>query len=234
MDDSGRAGGRSRILEAVVDVIADEGIDKASVRAVAQRAGVSIGAVQHHFRTKAQMLEGAMSQLTALFEAQARGDAATRADVAGMKTDTEREKVGSEHQESPGDPLLVLHTMCTGLALVDEDARRLGGVWLDFVATSRVNEGLAGIHRSAWARLRGLFAYLLAEIEPGHASPAGAADLLLASLDGIAVSRMTEPQYMTAERAREIVEAALSAARALGGVGPTGAPGVRAAGESQA
>lgn len=140
-----------------------------------------------------------------------------------METDTEGGNACSERQGGPGDPLLVLHTLCTGLALVDEDARRRGGVWLDFVAASRVNEGLAGIHRSAWARLRGLFAYLIAEIEPGHASPAEAADLLLASLDGIAVSRMTEPLYMTAERAREVVESALSAARALGGVGPTGA-----------
>lgn len=201
---TGTTDGRSRILAAVVDVIADEGIDRTSVRAVAQRAGVSIGAVQHHFKTKAQMLEGAMAQLTALFESQARDDAAGGADA-------------------PDDPLLVLRTVCTGLALVDEETRRLGGVWLDFVAASRVNEGLAGIHRSAWARLRGLFAYLITEIEPGHTSPESAADLLLASLDGIAVSRMTEPQYMTADRARGLVETALSAARAVEGGRSSGA-----------
>lgn len=215
-DGSGITGGRSRILEAVVDVIADEGIDRASVRAVAQRAGVSIGAVQHHFRTKAQMLEGAMAQLTALFEAQARDDAAAGAEAPDSPG-------GSARQDGPGDPLLVLRTMCIGLALVDEESRRLGGVWLDFVATSRVNEGLAGIHRSAWARLRGLFAYLISEIEPGHTGPESAADLLLASLDGIAVSRMTEPQYMTAERAQRLVEAALVAARAVEGRRSSGA-----------
>ena len=57
-------GGREGILDAIVYVIADEGIAKASVRTVAQRAGVSIGAVQYHFRTTAQMLEGAMARLT--------------------------------------------------------------------------------------------------------------------------------------------------------------------------
>lgn len=189
--------GRERILAAVVDVIADEGIDRASVRAVAQRAGVSIGAVQHHFRTKAQMLEGAMAHLTARFEAEARSDAAATA-------------FGVDEPDGPPDPLLVLRTMCAGLALLDEGDRRVGGVWLDFVAASRVNGGLAEIHRTAWSRLRGLFAHLMAQAEPGHPDVEAAADLLLACLDGIAVSRMTEAEHMTAARAERTMEAALS------------------------
>lgn len=219
---TGTTGGRSRILEAVVDVIADEGIDRTSVRAVAQRAGVSIGAVQHHFKTKAQMLEGAMAQLTALFESQARDDSAGGADRPA-RADAPDGRDGADRRDGPDDPLRTLHAMCTGLALVDEETRRQGGVWLDFVAASRVNEGLAAIHRRAWSRLRGLFAHLITEIDPGHASPESAADLLLAALDGIAVSRMTEPQHMTAERARGLVETALSAARAVEGGHSSGA-----------
>lgn len=203
--------GRSRILEAIVDVIADEGIERASVRAVAQRAGVSIGAVQHHFRTKAQMLEGAMSFLTVQFEAHAHS-AASQADP-GLDDDVrdDRENPSAEPLR-PGQALAVLRAMCQSLALIDEADRRAGGVWLDFVAASRVHEGLAGIHQGAWARLRGTFASLLEVHTPAHPSPQAAADLLLAGLDGIAVSRMTEPHYMTAARAEAVAEAALAAA----------------------
>lgn len=48
-----------RLIETVCSLIADQGIDRATVREVAAAAGVSIGAVQHHFRTKDDMLEAA-------------------------------------------------------------------------------------------------------------------------------------------------------------------------------
>jgi AcrR family transcriptional regulator len=52
-----------RLAEAVFDVAASRGLDAASVREVAAAAGVSIGAVQHHFATKEQMLAFAFTGL---------------------------------------------------------------------------------------------------------------------------------------------------------------------------
>src|SRR5699024_6177811 len=56
---------RDGIIEAVIAIVADAGFEGLSVRAVAARAGVSLGAVQHHFPTKAEMLTAAMSSIAA-------------------------------------------------------------------------------------------------------------------------------------------------------------------------
>lgn len=228
---SGVRGGREGILDAIVDVIADEGIEKASVRTVAQRAGVSIGAVQHHFQTKAQMLECAMARLTEQFKEQATGLFEESAGSGDRDEASGSDETGASAVDGAGgrapDPQearTALVAMCASLALVDEADRRLGGVWLDFVAASRVHEGLRRIHRDAWAALRGVFAYLIIRRTPDHPEPQRAADMLLAVLDGLAVSRMTEPEHMTGERARAVCEATLAAVLdpGLGGVRPAG------------
>lgn len=52
-----------RITEAIFAIVADQGLDAATVREVARVAGVSIGAVQHHFPTKDAMLAGAFTDV---------------------------------------------------------------------------------------------------------------------------------------------------------------------------
>ena len=47
---------RARLTEVLLDVVADGGLEAATIRTVAERAGVSIGTVQHYFKTKDEML----------------------------------------------------------------------------------------------------------------------------------------------------------------------------------
>ena len=47
---------RQEIAEAVLSLLAKEGLEATSVRDVAKEAGVSAGMVQHHFRTRDEML----------------------------------------------------------------------------------------------------------------------------------------------------------------------------------
>ena len=49
----------------MTSVLVAEGFEGVSVRKVAARAGVSIGAVQHHFPTKDAMLAAAMERASA-------------------------------------------------------------------------------------------------------------------------------------------------------------------------
>ncbi len=46
----------ARLTEVLLDVVADGGLEAATIRTVADRAGVSIGTVQHFFKTKDEML----------------------------------------------------------------------------------------------------------------------------------------------------------------------------------
>jgi TetR/AcrR family transcriptional regulator, transcriptional repressor of bet genes len=47
---------RARLTEVLLAVVSEVGLEGASIRAVAARAGVSIGTVQHYFATKDDML----------------------------------------------------------------------------------------------------------------------------------------------------------------------------------
>jgi AcrR family transcriptional regulator len=50
---------RARLTEVLLTVVAEAGLEAATVRTVADRAGVSIGTVQHYFKTKDDMLRHA-------------------------------------------------------------------------------------------------------------------------------------------------------------------------------
>ena len=43
---------KAKIRNAALDMYAEQGEDRVSMRAVAARAGVTVGLVQHHFKTK--------------------------------------------------------------------------------------------------------------------------------------------------------------------------------------
>jgi AcrR family transcriptional regulator len=51
---------RQRILAAASDVFAEHGFEKASVREVAARAGISVGGIYLYFRTKQELYTGLM------------------------------------------------------------------------------------------------------------------------------------------------------------------------------
>ncbi|MFE1593896.1 TetR/AcrR family transcriptional regulator [Nocardia sp. NPDC058705] len=86
---------RQRLLEATIDCLAETGWAAATVSVVAERAGVSRGAAQHHFPTREDLITAAleymfefrMDQAKAEAEAVnavAQGEGRTRAVVSGL------------------------------------------------------------------------------------------------------------------------------------------------------
>lgn len=57
---------RSQILHAAVVVIARDGADRAKLKDVADQAGVSLGMVQHYFRTRDELMANAFESMMAL------------------------------------------------------------------------------------------------------------------------------------------------------------------------
>ncbi|WP_017557140.1 TetR/AcrR family transcriptional regulator [Nocardiopsis baichengensis] len=55
---------RRRLLEAAVACLADRGVAGTTVGAVAERAGVSRGAAQHHFRTREDLFTAALRHMS--------------------------------------------------------------------------------------------------------------------------------------------------------------------------
>ncbi|MDO3648914.1 TetR/AcrR family transcriptional regulator [Nocardia mangyaensis] len=86
---------RQRLLEATIDCLAETGWAAATVSVVAERAGVSRGAAQHHFPTREDLITGALEYMfdtrmdqstaeAASISEVAEGEGRTRAVVSGL------------------------------------------------------------------------------------------------------------------------------------------------------
>ncbi|WP_431953038.1 TetR/AcrR family transcriptional regulator [Nocardia lijiangensis] len=83
---------KARIRNAAMDLYAQYGAERVSLRAVAAEAGVTLGLVQHHFKTKAG-LEAAVDQLIVDYFAHAVASvpvAGTTAEVAAARDEAVR------------------------------------------------------------------------------------------------------------------------------------------------
>ena len=152
-----------RLLVAVTDLLVAEGYEGVSVRKVAAAAGVSLGAVQHHFPTKDAMLTAAMERATRQFQARLTG------------------------RVDPGsDAATALRAVADELLAVDPAARAASGLWVVQLARSAVDPATAARHGAEWQQVEDLLAELLAGARPDldPAAVRRGAGSLLALVDG--------------------------------------------------
>lgn len=170
-----------RLIDTTIDLVSEGGFEALSVRTVATRTGVSIGAVQHHFPTKSQMLIGAMREIS------------------------QRETRRFEQATADGSPASRRSALLDMLlpSNPDDPATR---VWLQLSARASVDPAVKEINSTIWSRLRTVLADAL---RPQIAQPEEAmlrATELLALCDGLAVSILAEEGAVTSTTARTIVE----------------------------
>ncbi|WP_414937186.1 TetR/AcrR family transcriptional regulator [Amycolatopsis sp. cmx-11-51] len=102
---------RAEIAEALTRLTATRGLEGVSLRHVAAEAGMSMGLVQHYFKTKDEMLLFAVERRSRVYE--------------------ERLKARLETGELPSTPKTILRAIMTEILPLDERAR---GDWLMGVA----------------------------------------------------------------------------------------------------
>lgn len=177
-----------RLLDAVVAVLVDEGFEGVSVRKVAARAGVSIGAVQHHFATKDVMLAAAMDRASAQFLS--RLSARVPADVTAEQA---------------------LRAVADELLGLGPERRSASVIWLARLARASVDEATRRTHAGEWQDIEDLLSGLLHASRPSVAAERNRQDAagLLALLDGLAMAALAEPDRMPADRAELLLAEAL-------------------------
>lgn len=111
-----------RVADAAITVIARDGLDALSVRAVARQAGVTGGAVQHHFPTKNELTLGA-------FDRTLRRQTTRVASLPARRTVTDR----------------LVRELCSILPS-DPDSREEAVVWIAMSAAVTGNEDVAARH----------------------------------------------------------------------------------------
>ncbi|NEM08022.1 TetR family transcriptional regulator C-terminal domain-containing protein [Geodermatophilus normandii] len=182
---------RREIAAAVWRVIRRDGVQGASVRAVAREAGTSMGALRHWFATQDELLHFAMTLV--IEHARARVEAV----VAGAAPDA----------------VLVLRVLEEALPL-DDERRAEAEVWLALTARALTAPTLAALRDRSAEDLLALCRWVLTvladtgDLRPG-ADPSLEAERLYAVLDGLAVHAVTRPSALPAERVREVLAAHL-------------------------
>ncbi|MFB7472971.1 TetR/AcrR family transcriptional regulator [Kitasatospora sp. NPDC056184] len=169
---------RRRVIAEAVCRLADEsGLEGVTVRDVAERAGLSMGAVQRCFRTKEEMLVFALRHVGGRIERR------LRERLGGSPAQSAASAVGYAAEE---------------LALLRAEHRSEARVWLAFLAQAAVSEALAEPLRAGYAVSEELFLALLAEAGADEGTRAVEVRTLLALVDGLTahvlVGRLTEGQ----------------------------------------
>ncbi|MFF0739224.1 TetR/AcrR family transcriptional regulator [Streptomyces sp. NPDC004111] len=118
---------RDRIIDAALDLIADEGVAGISHRKVAARAGVPLGSMTYHFQSMEELLREAFGRfaatIVALFE--------ERLGAAGDPDEARAAVVDLVHDLSSGDQrqLVLTHELYT-LAARQPAYRELTRAWM--------------------------------------------------------------------------------------------------------
>lgn len=167
-----RAQTREALLNATVGMLVEAGFAGVTTRAVADRAGVSIGALQHHFRSKSELVAAAIEHLSAEL---------TRELVARAPTATRSER---ELAEELVDVLWALHKgpLMAAMAELAVAAR----------TNLELRDRLAPVQREAIAASSSVAARLFPRAA-AHAPPAAVMDTALGTLRGLALLRFVDP-----------------------------------------
>ncbi|QUH05368.1 TetR/AcrR family transcriptional regulator [Saccharopolyspora erythraea] len=162
---------REQIADALIRIASREGLEGVSLRDVAAEAGVSMGAVQHYFGTKEQMLLFATTHANGKVSERVREHLA-RADIAPT-------------------PREVVRTVMIEMLPVSPEGRSALLVSIAFMLRALNQPEMAEVYNAEWPKVVGLFTDQLRAargdglLVPG-VDPEREAELLLAVPDGLA------------------------------------------------
>ncbi len=181
---------REEVARATLAVIARDGLDRASMRGIAQEIGCSTGVLTHYFRDKDAILDFALQSIISAVEGA--GEAAAGA----LTLDQFADEISS--------------------ALPDSlDSRQLWKVWINFTAASLSRTEQHRRHhllyegiRDHWSKRFSALAEAGAFSEPIDADEEAA--LLFCLIDGIGIQALISPRIFVTARQRGLVRAHLA------------------------
>jgi AcrR family transcriptional regulator len=183
-------GRRRLIAEAVCRLVDERGFEGVTLRDVAARAQVSMGAVQRCFRTKEEMLVFALGHIS----------------------DRLNERVQAHLARGPAQSAgAALSHMATEISLLREEHRADARVWLAFVAQAAVSEALARTLKANYAGLHEALTRLISKAGEGTEplDPQREARILLALADGLTAHVLIG--HLTPQEAQDVLHTHLAA-----------------------
>ena len=173
---------RSTIAAAAAGLIADDGIEAVTMKGIAQRAGVTTGAVTHYFADK---------------------DAVILAALLFVEAEMRRRLQAAVER---GDPLI--DVLCASLP-IDADTRRDWQVWRVFTDAASRSAPLLQHYRSAeTAWLQAAMQVIGEHLDPAFAERD--VELIGAVVDGIGDTASADPDSWPPERQRALLQHCLA------------------------
>lgn len=188
---------RKALIRATLDCVAEKGLQAATVREIAIRAGVTNGLIRHYFETKDLMVQAAYR--------------ATMAEMTAMAKAAGKDVRGSAR-------VRLARFVAANLSAPVVDIKRLT-VWASFISMVHVDAGLAAIHREHYLAFRAELEPLVAAVLADAGRPADpqacrrAAIKINAAIDGLWLEGSLAPELFSdgelVDTGNEIVEAIL-------------------------
>jgi AcrR family transcriptional regulator len=197
---------RAEVVEAVFRIIAVDGLERASLREVADEAGLAVGSVRHYFAGSEELLAYSFATVV---------DRVVLRLTHALTRIREQDPGTRQHHEA-------VLTLLGELLPLDEERAMEACVWMAFKNAARIRPFLAAeadrSHRHVAAITGQVITALVADDGGGQETLVVEAERLLATLDGLCMHALLQPDWMTAGMCREVLQrhlAGLTAAPAV-------------------
>jgi AcrR family transcriptional regulator len=208
---------RQEVVEAVFRIVAADGLERASLREVADEAELAVGSVRHYFASSDELLAHSFGVVV---------DRIVRRLAAADERLAEAQPGTPEHHEG-------VLTLLGEFLPLDEERAVDACVWMAFKAAARTKPFLAPEADRSHRAVAAIVGRLVMELSSGAdpADPAGAAagdaaagadaaaeqqrlvteaERLLATLDGLTLHALLQPEWMTAQMCSDVLESHLN------------------------
>jgi AcrR family transcriptional regulator len=179
---------REALVEATLQSLREHGYEGASIRRISAAAGVSIGLINHHFKSKSELIAAAYESLAVSLQT------SMRAQVDNPRLD-------------PRQRLSGFFRASFAPELIDP---AIFNVWLVFWSMVLHSPEMRGVHDRTYRQYRGMLESLLAALNASGAAPAfklqPAAIALSALLDGLWIELSLSPATFSTQEAIGLCE----------------------------
>jgi len=179
---------RLRVVDAVFRVVVRDGLPRASLRSVADEAGLNIGSVRHYFTSQQELMRFAMQAML---------------DRLSVRLQHRADRIGEVGRLPPAEQRRRAYDLLAELLPLDDERRAEVTVFIDFVTAARTNPAFADLAENAALGTRTLVRRILDRLRTTGAIR-GDLDLdteterLTALLDGLGLNGILQPDLVTA------------------------------------
>jgi AcrR family transcriptional regulator len=177
---------RLEVSEAAWRVIVRDGLDRTSLRAIAQELGCTTGVVTHYFRDKQELILFALNQVTQSL-------------LKAMEMERAQE-VGVDR----------LVSMMSAFLPLDGERQAILQVWLAFLGYAVGRDSLMAEHQRSAAQLREVILQELQALQSVQliredVEPEVEANVLLALVNGVSLDSLIQAKHLRSEQQQQVI-----------------------------